>query len=204
MEQRNLLTAQKLAQIEAETRKENRKELLSLNPSQTALFYGFDSRSTCSVNERQEFRRHTRYVLYDLLDMGISNILIEHSSLFGYYALDELVRQRQKYAFTLMNIHRESEKYRWLHIKSLRLSLIRNQRNIHKLAQCDKLLGMLSNDEWLDLLHNHIALMICSKPPYYRNRSALTTEQFNQWGASFGDKEVTELFQMLNSETYWM
>ena len=202
MEQKKTSITQKLTQFEAEADKKKQEILSCLNPSQTALLCGFDLRSTCSASERNEFRRHTRRTLYDLLDMGISNILIEHSLLFGYYALDELVRQHQKYGFTLMGILQKPEKYSWLHTRSSKLSLVRSLRSVRNLVQCDEILGTFSDNEWLGLLHDHIALMISEKPPYYRNRSALTTAQFNQWGPTFGDKEAAELIQMLNSEEF--
>lgn len=106
---------QELASLTAEAEQKKCRFLAGLNASETVLFHGVDHRPMCSVRERQELRRHTRQVLHKLLDMGVTTILVEDSSLYGHYALEELLRQRRKHHFSLYVFHREDYPYRWLH-----------------------------------------------------------------------------------------
>lgn len=188
---------QELASLMAEAEQKKRLFLAGLNASKTVLFHGVDDRPLCSVRERQELRRHTRQVLHKLLDMGITTILVEDSSLYGYYALEELLRQRRKHHFSLYVFHRENYPYRWLHTNESKLSHIRSRKNIHYMIQCDGVLGTLNEEEWLNLFHKHIALAISEKSPYYRNWNALTEEQYNQWGNPLGEAEAAELIRWL-------
>ena len=186
-----------LATTMAEAEQKKRLFLAGLNASKTVLFHGVDDRPLCSVRERQELRRHTRRVLHKLLDMGITIILVEDSSLYGYYALGELLRQRRKHHFSLYVFHREDYPYRWLHTNESKLSRIRSRKNIHYMIQCDGVLGTLNQEEWLNLVHKHIALAISEKPPYYRNWDALTEEQFYRWGHPFGKAKAAERIRWL-------
>lgn len=188
---------QELASLITEAEQKKRRFIAGLNASKTVLFHGVNNRPMCSVHERQELRRHTRQVLHKLLDMGITIILVEDSSLYGYYALGELLRQRRKHHFSLYVFHREDYPYRWLHTNGSKLSRIRSRKNIHYMIQCDGVLGTLNQEEWLNLFHKHIALAISEKPPCYRNGSALTEEQFNRWGHPFGEAEAAELIRWL-------
>lgn len=134
---------QELASLMTEAEQKKRRFIAGLNASETVLFHGVNNRPMCSVHERQELRRHTRQVLHKLLDMGITTVLVGDSSLYGYYALGELLRQRRKHHFSLYVFHREDYPYRWLHTNGSKLSRIRSRKNIHYMIQCDGVLGTL-------------------------------------------------------------
>lgn len=168
----------------------------NLDPTKTVLFYGANTHSMCSVQKRREYRRQIRCTLYDLLDMGITTILIENSTIFGYYALRELARQRQKHKFTLMMIHRKHHCHHWLRT-SRRLLKIRIQRSIQSRLYCDAVFCPVHQSEWIELLSDHICLAITEKPPYYRNRKALTIEQYNKWGPPLNEEKILELIRWM-------
>lgn len=191
---------QELALLTDEAEQKKRLFLNGLSAADSVLFYGIDDRPICAPRERRELRRRTRQVLHKLLDMGITTILVENSSLYSYYALGELLRQREKHHFSLYVFHREDYPHRWLHTNRTSLTHIRSKRGIHYMAQCDWVLGTLSREEWLSLFQNHIALAIFEKPPYYRNRDALTVEQYNDWGAPFSEAEYAEQIRCFASD----
>ena len=191
---------QMIAELSAiSTGKGNQETLSDLNPFQTALFFGVKAKSMCSVREREAYRRRVRHATNDLLDMGVTTIIAEISTIFGYYALDELIRQRNKHNFTLILLQQENKGYHWLRTNR-KLARIRARRNVHNCACCDCVLSSVKKDEWRNLLNDHICLAIMEKPLCYRNRKVLSTEQYTKW-PPFDEEKVQKMIRwLLNDE----
>ena len=133
----------------AEGEREKQEILAHLDASKTVLFFGNDRRPVCSAKKGREYRRNVREMLSRLLAAGVSTVLVEYSSFYGYYALDEMVRQRRNHTFTLMLLRREQYGYSWLHSLSRKQSKLHSLKCRRKYAQCDVLLGALCQEEWL-------------------------------------------------------
>ena len=103
------------ARIQAEKEMERMETIANLDPQKTALFLGTDTKSECTNQEEQEYRKLTHEVFHKLLNMDITTILVEDATIFGFFAVDELMRLRREYEFTLMIIHRKTYKYSWVH-----------------------------------------------------------------------------------------
>lgn len=171
-----------LACFEAENRMEQAETIANMVPQKTALFYGTETRPTCTYREKLEYRKHTRAVLQKLLRTGITTILLEDSTIFGFYALDELVRLRRKYEFTLIVTHRDTYKYSWVHTANKKVSRFRTRKSIYYYGRSDELLGSITRAAWIDICSHHIAVAITEKPPYYCSPKAMTPKQYRAWG----------------------
>ena len=176
-----------LAYFEAEAKMESMNIISNLDPRETALFHGMAAKSNCSVHEKRKYRRHTYQVFRKLLDMGFTTILVEDSTIFGFFSLGELIRLRRRYEFALMIIHRKAYTYQWQHISNKELSRYRHLKSVRYYAICDKLLGAISREVWLDICINHIAVAITEKPPYFCNLN-LTEEQCRTMGCPAHNK----------------
>lgn len=191
--------SQDLAYFEAEAQMKKMDIISNLDPAKTALFLGADVRSDCTAREKQEYCEHTDHVFRELLDMGITTIIVEDSTIYGFLAIGELIQLRQKYDFSLMIIHRKSYTYQWLHISDKEESRRRHLDSVYWFAICDKLLGAVSKAEWADICINHIGVAITEEPPYYCNPRVLTAEQYNRWGG-LDENEARERKQWLLRE----
>lgn len=165
------------AYIKAEKDMEHMETIANLDPQKTALFLGTDTKSECTNQEEQEYRKLIQEVFHKLLDMDITTILVENATIFGFFAVDELMRLRREYAFTLMIIHRKTYKFSWVHASNKELAHSRHLQSIHYYALCDKFMGSISRAEWLDICSNRIAAAITEQPPYYCNLKVMTAEQ---------------------------
>ena len=171
-----------LACIEAEKALEHIDIIANLNPQKTALFLGTDTKPECTAQEEQEYRNLIHEVFHKLLDMDINTILVEDATIFGFFAMDELMHLRKKYEFTLMIIHRKTYKFSWVHAGNKEMAHSRHLQSIHCYTLCDKLMGSLSRAEWIDICINHISAAITEQPPYYCNERFTTTAQWNVLG----------------------
>ena len=173
-----------LALIQAEKEMERMEIIANLDPQKTALFLGTEIKPECTNQEEQEYRKLIHEVFHKLLDMDITTMLVEDSTLFGFFAMDELMHLRQKYEFTLMIIHRKTYKFSWVHASDKELAHRRHLQSVHYYACCDKMMGSLSSAEWIDMCINHIVAAITEQPPYYCNQRFATAAQWNALGCS--------------------
>lgn len=173
-----------------------------LDPSWTALFFGVREDSDCSMQKSRQYRRYVRRTLKKLLKAGVTTILAETSTLFGYYALDELIRQRWKrrqqgkHALSLLAIHLEGNRYHWMHTDE-KPAEERTLRNTHNFILCDRVLSPISRDGWQDLLANHVCLAFMEKPYCIRNMRVLSLEEFNKWGAPFDEEKAQDIVRWM-------
>lgn len=171
-----------LARIQAEKEMEHMEIISNLDPRKTALFLGTDTKSECTNQEEQEYRKLIHEVFHKLLNMDITTILVENATIFGFFAVDELMRLRREYEFSLMIIHRKTYKFSWVHASNKEIAHDRHLQSIYYYALCDKLMGSLSHAEWIDICINHIAVAITERPPYYCNQNFMTAAQWNTLG----------------------
>lgn len=171
-----------LALIQAEKEMERMEIIANLDPQKTALFLGADTKSECTNQEEQGYRKLIHELFHKLLDMDITTILVEDATIFGFFVMDELMHLRKKYEFTLMITHRKTYKFSWVHASDKELAHRRHLQSIHYYALCDKFMGMLSRAEWIDICINHIAVAITEQQPYYCNQRFATAAQWNTSG----------------------
>ena len=176
------------AYFEAAAQLKKMDTISNLDPTRTALFLGMDTKPDCTTQEEREYCKFTHEMFHKLLDMDITTILVEDATIFGFFAMDELMRLRKKYEFTLMIVHRKTYKFSWVHASNKEIAHDRHLQSIHCYALCDKLMGSLSRAEWIDMCINHIAVAITERPPYYCNQKFMTAAQWNTLGCPDSQK----------------
>lgn len=173
--------------------------LSSLEPAKTALFFGVNQQPTCSVRKKEQYHRQVRRTLRKLLKNGIHTIIVETSTLFGYYALNELTRQRGNHHFSLLAVQVEGNPYHWMHTDKKLLSE-RAPRNLHNFLFCDLVISPLNQNDWLNLLGRHVCLAFTEKPYCIRNMGVLSLREFNKWGPPLNEKNAQEILRWMLRE----
>lgn len=186
-----------LAGIHARSSGKEKQNILSgLNPSETALFFGVNEQPMCSAREREQYCRYIRRTLKKLLKTGVNTVIVETSTLFGYYTLNELIRQRDKHHFSLLAIQCEGNRYHWMQTNDEQAEE-RAWRNIHNFIFCDNIISPLDQDEWLRLLSSRVCPAFMEQPYCIRNIGILPQKEFNKWGPPLTEELAQKILRSM-------
>ena len=160
---------------------EQRKVLASLNPEQTALFFGVTQRFSCRNSERREWAAYSQMKLLQLLDTGFNTILVNDSTLFGFYALYDFLALRETRSFALYRIDCAFDRNYWITTDNFRLNEMRLNKHLHMTIECDDFFTGITISDWYDLLFRRVGIAITDVPRTYVNRKYLSERKIQQW-----------------------
>ena len=186
----------RLAELEAlmtKAEKKNRAFLSGLSLYKTALFADTDHAKIWTAKKRSEQREGIRLAIEVLSRFGFNTFLVNDSTLFGYYALEELVRQKEKYKFTLALIN-PAFYHDWLHVKREKLCQLRARRSREMMLHVDYLIDELFPDEWRRFQHEKVGYIVMQGPTYYCNPVMRAAQQ------SFWDEPSLDILQEMPEE----
>lgn len=157
-----------LEELMARAEKKNRAFLSGLSPYQTALFAGTDHAKIWTAKKRSEQRESIRMAIDLLSRFNYDTFLVDDSTLFGCYALEELARQKEKYKYTLVLI-KPVLYHDWLHVKKEKLRRLRARRSREMMLQVDYFIDELSPEEWRRFQYEKVNYIVMQGPSYYCN-----------------------------------
>ena len=124
----------------------------------TVLFCG-RSRAGWDDCRPDELRRAVRRCAPALLEQGYATVLVEINTVFGFCALEELLRLRQHRPFTLAALAREFYGFSWLRGEEEQFRE-RSLAVLRRLARCDVVEHALTPAAWAELVRAHAALIL--------------------------------------------
>ena len=114
-----------------------------------------------------------------LSKFGVDTFLVDDSTLFGCYALEELVSQKEKYKFTLV-LARPTFYHDWLPVKREKFCRLQARRSLEMMLHVDYLIDGLLPEKWRRFQYEKVGYVVMQGPTYYCNQ-AMQKAQHDFW-----------------------